>query len=110
MKVKCKVWIETDDGKPIISEGKYKLLRDIEKTHSVKLSVQNLGLTYKKAHSQIKTIEKRLGKKILERKKGVGSILNQEGKKLLRIYELAFDSVQRACNVQIDKISRETVE
>lgn len=102
MKVKCKVWIETDDGKPIISEGKYRLLKDIERTHSIKLSAKNLGLTYKRAHSQIKAIEKRLGKSILERKKGVGSLLNEEGKKLLRLYEHIQQKIQNLCNLDFE--------
>ncbi len=102
MKVRCKVWIETDDGKPIISEGKYRLLKDIEKTNSIKLSAQNLGLSYKRAHSQIKTIEKRIGQKILERRKGVGSLLTQHGKNLLEMYESILRSVKSVCDTKID--------
>lgn len=106
MRVKCKVWIETDDGQPIISEGKYILLKDIEKTNSIKLSAHNLGLSYKRAHSQIKTIEKRLGQRVLERRKGVGSVLTQQGKDLLEMYELVLKDLKEVCGFQIHEVGR----
>jgi len=86
LRVRFKVWLEKD-GKPIISEGKYRLLREIERTGSIKRASENLGLTYKRAFSQLKGMEERLGKKVLERRRGKGAVLTEEGKRLLEEYE-----------------------
>ena len=97
MKVKFKVWLE-EKGEPIISEGKFRLLKEIEKTGSILEASKRLGLTYKRAHSQIKSMERRLGKRILERRRGKGAVLTQEGKELLNVYEKVlseFESLSR---------------
>ena len=86
MRVRFKVWFEKD-GKPVISEGKYCLLREVEKTGSIKRASENLGLTYKRAFSQIKGMEERLGYRVLERKRGKGAVLTEEGKRLLEEYD-----------------------
>ncbi len=86
MRVKFKVWLEKD-GEPIISGGKYALLKEIQKTGSILKAAKNLGLSYKRAHSQIKAMEERLGDKILEKKRGKGARLTALGKEVLREYE-----------------------
>ena len=86
MKIKFKVWLE-ESGEPILSLGKYKLLKEIERTGSIKRAAQNLNIPYKKAHSYIKLIEARTGKKIFTRERGIGTKLTPEGKKLMEIYE-----------------------
>ncbi len=98
MRVRCKVWIETDDGKPIISEGKYRLLKEIENTGSIKLASERLGLTYKRAHSKVRVLEKRLGKKALQAHRGKGTYLTEGGKKLLALYEELFKKVEKVCH------------
>ncbi len=86
MRVRYKVWLEKD-GKPVISEGKYRLLREVEKTGSIRRASENLGLTYKRAFSQIKGMEERLGYRVLERRRGKGAVLTEEGRRLLEEYE-----------------------
>jgi len=86
LKVRFKVWLE-EKGEPIISEGKYKLLKEIERTGSILEASKRLGLTYKRAHSQIKAIESRLGTKVVERKRGRGASLTPAGRELVSLYE-----------------------
>ena len=86
MRVRFKVWLEKE-GRPVISEGKYRLLREVEKTGSIRRASENLGLTYKRAFSQIKGMEDRLGYRVLERKRGKGAVLTEEGRRLLEEYE-----------------------
>ena len=94
MRVRFKVWLE-EGGEPIISEGKYRLLKEIERTGSILEASRRLGLTYKRAHSQIKSIEERLGEKIVERKRGRGATVTQAGRELLRIYEKVLSEFER---------------
>ena len=97
MRVRFKVWLE-EKGEPLISEGKFRLLREIDRTGSILEASKRLGLTYKRAHSQIKSIENRLGRKVLERKRGKGAVLTPEGRELLKVYERIlseFESLSR---------------
>jgi len=86
MEIRFKVWLEKD-GQPILSWGKYLLLKEIEKTGSIKWAAQNLGIPYKKAHVYVKLLEERLGYKILEKVRGRGTVLTDKGKELLETYE-----------------------
>ena len=94
MRVRFKVWLEEGE-EPIISEGKYRLLKEIERTGSILEASRRLGLTYKRAHSQIKSIEERLGEKIVERKRGKGATITQAGRELLRTYERVLSEFER---------------
>ncbi len=94
MRVKVKVWLE-EKGKPIISEGKFRLLKEIQRTGSILKAAESLGLTYKRAHSQIKAIENRLGTAVLERRRGSGSKLTKEGERILETYEKVCKEVSR---------------
>lgn len=102
MRVRFKVWLEIE-GEPIISEGKYRLLKEIEKVGSIMGAAKNLGLTYKRAHSQIKSIEERLGKKILERRRRKGAKLTKEGLKLIKEYEKIYEELKKCA----EKLSSE---
>ena len=89
-KIKYKLWLEKD-GEIIIGLGRDKLLREIQKTGSIKRASENLGISYKKALEYIKAMEKRTGKKLVETKRGGkergGSKLTPEAKKLLEKFE-----------------------
>ena len=83
------------DELSLLSMGKYYLLKEIEKTGSIKKAAENLGLPYKKAHLQLKLLEERLGYKILKRERGKGTVLTEEGKKLLELYGEILKKFQR---------------
>ena len=94
MEIKFKVWFE-EDGLPILSVGKYHLLKEIEKTGSIREAAFNLGLPYKKAHIYIKLAEQRLGYPLVKRERGKGAQLTSQGKKLLQLYEEAVAEFQK---------------
>jgi molybdate transport system regulatory protein len=91
MRVRYKVWLEKE-GEPIISEGKWRLLVEIDRLGSIKEASESLGLSYKRAFSQIKAMEERLGFKVLERKRGSGARLTERGRRLVE----EFDRIRRS--------------
>jgi len=91
LKVRFKIWLEKD-GEPIISEGKYRLLKEVERLGSIKEAAQSLGLSYKRAFSQIKTMEERLGFAVLERRRGKGAKLTRDGKRIMNEYERIYNA------------------
>ena len=93
-----KIWL-TYDGKPLIGEGRYLLLKNIKKTNSLKKSAQNVGLCYKTAYNYINKIENRLSEKIIISHKGgkeAGGYTNLTllGKELIKRYEEAIEKIE----------------
>ncbi len=68
MRIAYKVWLHRD-GKAF-GDGPYELLRRVEKTKSLHQAANQMGMSYSKAWRLIRTMEKRLGFILLERKTG----------------------------------------
>ncbi|NPB07783.1 MAG: LysR family transcriptional regulator [Aquificae bacterium] len=86
MKLKYKIWFEKD-GQAVITDLKYKILKEIDRTKSVKKAAERLGISYKKALGHIKAMEERLKVRVVERKRGKGATLTEAGKDLVEKYE-----------------------
>ncbi|MBR9675387.1 ModE family transcriptional regulator [Candidatus Woesearchaeota archaeon] len=88
---KKKFWLEIN-GKALIGQGRYSLLKEIQKTNSLKKSASIVKISEKTAHNYISRIEKRLGEKIVDTTKGGknagGSTkLNLLGNELIKKFE-----------------------
>ncbi|BCU70974.1 winged helix-turn-helix domain-containing protein [Stygiolobus caldivivus] len=96
MRIKFKIWIETDDGKPIIGKGGVKLLENIKNTGSIAEAAKNVNVSYKFAWEYVKKIEGLLGG--IETKKGGkgagGTVLSEKLEKILEIYQEAENEIQ----------------
>ena len=90
MNVKIKIYF-TDNDKQFMGIGVYWLLLGIKKYGSIRRAAEDMHLSYVKALGMLKTLEKTLNKKILNRKKGgdsrEGATLTNEGDELLTLYE-----------------------
>jgi molybdate transport system regulatory protein len=106
-KIKFRIWVEKGEGEPVISLGKYLLLKEIEKTGSIKDAAERLGYPYKKAHSYVKLIEKRIGKPIFKRKRGEGTVLTEAGKELVRKYEVIMEKFSKLAQELEEELFKE---
>lgn len=93
LKIGCKFWIEIE-GRPLLGNGRYELLKKIQSTNSLKKSADALDISYKTAYNYINKMENRLGEKIIIGKKGGISAggstsLTLEGTALIKMYEKA---------------------
>ncbi len=70
LKIKFKIWLETDDHDGILGDGKCKLLKTISETGSLKAAMEKHNLTYRKTWDNLNKIEKFLGFSIIERQRG----------------------------------------
>ena len=90
MEGKVKIWLEKD-GKQVLGEGRYQLLKEIEANGSLKKAAENLNYSYRYAWGAIKKLEKRLGKDLIISHKGGAhggdSHLTEFGKKLLSKFD-----------------------
>ncbi len=88
---KYKIWLETDDNKGILGEGKFELLKTISETGSLKAAMKKHKLSYRKTWDNLNRIEETLGFKIIERqrggKTGGKTVLTPEGQAIVTAFE-----------------------
>ncbi|MEW8956242.1 winged helix-turn-helix domain-containing protein [Clostridium sp.] len=96
--VKYKIWLDKD-GK-VFGEGPYKLLMGVKEKGSLSEAAKIYGISYNKAHTLIKNIEKNLGFPLIIRKTGGahggGSELTKEAEKLMDRYSKFYCSCEKA--------------
>lgn len=101
MTVKSKVWIEIE-GLPFLGEGRRNLLKSIEEKGSISQAARDLGISYKKAWSYVRSMEDRLGVKLVKKqvggKGGGGTELTEEGKILIDKFDQLLAGNQEAIN------------
>jgi molybdate transport system regulatory protein len=106
MKIKFKIWIETDDGKPILGKGGVKLLENIKSTGSIAEAAKNVNVSYKFAWEYVKKIEGLLGG--IETKKGGkgagGTMLSEKLDKIIEIYQSAEKEIEEVLKKYEEKL------
>jgi len=107
MKPRARIWIE-DRGKPLFGDGKIALLETIEWFGSMNRAAQEFGMSYLHAQKKIKTLEKRLGVKLVETtvggKHGGGSKLTGKGRRLIKNYKKFRDEVDAVMQKSFERI------
>lgn len=90
MKIKSKIWIEKDHSM-VFGIGKSLILKAIDKTGSINKAAKEMNMSFRRAWSYIKTIEKRLGRPLLIKEKGGrdhgGAVLTDYAKDLIGKFE-----------------------
>ncbi len=88
--IKAKIWLEKN-GEPVFGMGRFLLLEEIGSSGSISAAAKKLGYSYKKAWSFINLMEKRFGFELVDKKiggrYGGGSVLTEEAKKIMNMYE-----------------------
>ncbi|MGC1122081.1 MAG: LysR family transcriptional regulator [Candidatus Methanofastidiosia archaeon] len=100
MRPRYKIWLESPQGKFILGEGTAQLLLAIKEKGSLSDAARQLDISYAHAWRKIRDIEKNVGKRIVERKRGGksggSSALTDEGEHLLKKYEQVKEIVEEA--------------
>ena len=109
MKLKFKLWIESDDGKPIIGKGGISLIKSIMETGSISAAAKKMNVSYKFAWEYVKKMNEYLGG--IEMHKGGkgagGTKISEKIVELVKIYEEAekeIDEVLKKYNQKIEEI------
>jgi len=88
MKLVYKLWLDRN-GKAF-GDGPYELLKRVRETNSLHQAALQMSMSYSKAWRLIRTLEKRLGYALLERKtggpSGGGSKVTPEADQLMKQY------------------------
>jgi molybdate transport system regulatory protein len=70
LKIKYKIWIETEDSKGVFGDGKWRLLKSIHETGSLKEAMNKHNLSYRKTWDNLNKIEETLGFEIINKQRG----------------------------------------
>lgn len=86
-----KIWFSTKDGRGILGDGKWKILRKINECGSLVKACEEMGITYRRTWNDLKKIEEMLGFELLESSRGGqeggNTRLTPEGQKLVAAFD-----------------------
>lgn len=107
MHVHTKIWIEDDEGRLLLGEGRLEILKAIERNGSLSAAARELGMSYRAVWGKIRTTEKRLGVKLVDgvaggRQHG-GAVLTENA----RLFVAKFDEFDRRAREAVDEMGRE---
>ena len=98
LRLNYKFWIETESGSPILGEGKWKLLKAIEETGSLKDAAEKMGFAYRQTWENLKNIEERLGFRIIEKsrggEKGGQTVLTEKGRQIVAFFDRLYQETE----------------
>ena len=93
MELRFKIWLANDaetGGGGFLGEGRYRLLREIDRRGCLRKAAEHLGISYRKAWGDIRAVEKHLGFELVRRRRGGSSggssSLTEPAKQLLQAY------------------------
>lgn len=90
MRIRSKIWIETENG-ILISEGRIQLLKFIESTGSLSKAAKAMEISYQKAWKLLDASNKASKEPLVATQvggnKGGGSVITPYGKALIESYE-----------------------
>ncbi|BAB65821.1 MULTISPECIES: winged helix-turn-helix domain-containing protein [Sulfurisphaera] len=108
MKFKFKIWLETDDGKPVIGKGGISLMKNIIETGSISTAAKKMHVSYKFAWEYVRKVNDILGG--IEMHKGGkgagGTIVSEKVTELIKVYEEA----EKEINEVLEKYNKKIEE
>ncbi len=102
MKIKSKIWIESEEG-VLISEGRVQLLKLIDETGSLNKAAKAMNLSYQKAWKLVDESNKSAPSPLITTQiggnKGGGTVLTPYAKSLIA----SFEAINRSCWDYLDE-------
>ncbi|AEB94889.1 MAG: LysR family transcriptional regulator [Metallosphaera sp.] len=104
MKFNFKIWIEDEEGKPVIGKGGVALVKAIIDSGSIAKASEEMNVSYKFAWQYVRRINSEIGG--IEMRKGGknagGTNINPRVLKAIRVFEQAQEEIKRV----LDKYSK----
>lgn len=105
--VKFKLWLNSNEAEGVFGDGKWRLLRAIDREGSLRAASEKLGISYRKAWGDLKKMEDALRISLLEKKrggvKGGRTGLTEQGQKWLKAYTQFRSAIQAAAQKAYDR-------
>jgi molybdate transport system regulatory protein len=101
--LRFKIWLENNDGKPVIGAGRVRILIAIRNTGSISAAARELKQPYRNVWAKIRESEKQCGFKLVETNP-TGSRLTSEGQQILIKYTKLFRSCSRSAHSKFHQL------
>ena len=108
LSIKTKVWIENDQDDLHFGKGKTEILERIEQDGSIAKAAEHMGLSYKKAWTHIKTLQKNVSDELVISQKGRGSgtVLTPKAKELILIFRQLEAEIEAFADKRFEELFR----
>ncbi|MBW2276287.1 MAG: LysR family transcriptional regulator [Deltaproteobacteria bacterium] len=108
MRVHTKIWLEDDEGRLLVGEGRLKIFHAIASTGSMSAAARELGMSYRAVWGKIRTTEQRLGLSLVEGTAGGpkhgGAKLTDTAWEFLKCFETLNEAATEAVQKLADEI------
>ena len=100
LRAKFKLWLSTRDIEGVFGDGKWCLLKAIERTGSLAEASESLRISYRKAWGDLKKAQEALNEPLVEKHRGGiqggRSALTEQGKKWVKAYTRFRSDIEKA--------------
>lgn len=100
--IKTKIWIESDQHELLFGKGKTEILELIEADGSITKAAEKMGLSYKKAWSHIKILQRNVADELVLPQKGAGrtggTTLTPKARELINNYRQLQHDIEQFAN------------
>ena len=104
---KFKLWFNTDTAEGVFGDGKWRLLKAIESTGSLRAASESLHISYRKAWGDLQKAQTSLDTLLIEKHRGGstggGTGLTEQGKQWLKAYEKFRADAEKTIQQKFDK-------
>lgn len=105
--LRSKIWLECE-GRPVIGDGRVKMLRSIHRNGSIKLAAEETGIAYRRIRGAIHDMERTIGYQLVSIQRGGdgggGAQLTEAGHRLLDAFDKLCAGFQQAADVRFEEI------
>ena len=114
LRPRFKLWLSSGEVEGVFGDGKWRLLRAIEREGSLRAACESLQISYRKAWGDMKKAQEGLGVALIKKERGGRTggqtTLTDEGRKWVGKYgkfrrEIE-KAVQTACTEYIEEVAR----
>ena len=109
MRIRTKIWLETDDGQPVLGDGRLEILETVARTGSLSGAARELGMSYRSLWGKVRSAEERLGVALVRGVAGGaghgGAVLTAEAIELVA----AFTKLRTRAEAAVSEIAAETL-
>ena len=108
MRIRSKIWLENDEGRLLLGEGRLEIFRAVQRTGSLSGAARELGMSYRAVWGKVRATEERMGVDLV---KGVaggprhgGATLTPEAIRFVERFERFASRATRAVEELADEL------